>query len=493
MRKILSRASPVPFSVLQREGQVALPHRGQPAQVDGSGGGAVVLLVRLGERVAVQLDQAGALVGAGRFEHGGGQVVVPGAGRLGQLVLELGGVDVVELAVLGRAHHEVKTCRERLADARREVDALTAESLLEDLRDLLADRRVVAVAREVDEAGQEAAVAVTAQEQPELAALARVHDRVGDRHQVVDRGLEELVARVGLQHVHQRLAGVAVRLVAGPLDHLLGLLAQHRDPVHGLGVRRGGEQAEDAALPHHVAGGVELLHADVVEVHGTVHGCPRVGLGQHQEVLLPGACLRRRGQLAERRRLHLVGAQDAEPGARHGTQELVVAVLDQVVLAEAEEREVVVGEPGQELASLGDLVVRQRRRVGLEVGDDRLDGGVHPPPVLDRFTDVQEHLEQGLPDVLGLVLGHAVDLDVHPRLAVDVVGVGGRRVVQHLAQLAVEAPAYDELGVHDLVDGVAGGVERHADGVDQERHVVGDHLDDRAASRRSSRRGPGSA
>ena len=180
--------------------------------------------------------------------------------------------------------------------------------------------------------------------------------------------------------------------------------------------------------------------------------------------------------------MHLVGAQDAEPGAGHGTQQLVVAVLDQVVLTEAEEREVVVREPGQELAPLGDLVVRQRRRVGLEVGDDRLHGGVHPPPVLDRFTDVLEHLEQGLPDILGLVLGHAVDLDVHPRLAVDVVGVGGRRVVQHLAQLAVEAPSYDELGVHDLVHDVAGGVERHADGVDQERHVVGDHLDHRAAT-----------
>ena len=70
----------------------------------------------------------------------------------------------------------------------------------------------------------------------------------GDRHQVLDRGLEQLVARVGLEHVHQGLAGVAHRVEPDAVDDLRRLLAQHRDPGHGLGVGGRGEQPEEAAL-----------------------------------------------------------------------------------------------------------------------------------------------------------------------------------------------------------------------------------------------------
>ena len=56
-----------------------------------------------------------------------------------------------------------------------------------------------------------------------------------------------------------------------------------------------------------------------------------------------------------------VGAQDAEAGAGDGGQRVVVA---QLVLAVAEEGEVVVGEPAQQLAGLLDLLVAAGRRGG---------------------------------------------------------------------------------------------------------------------------------
>ena len=297
--------------------------------------------------------------------------------------------------------------------------------------DPLPDGGVVAVAGQVDEAGEEAAVDVAAHEQLQLAALAGVHHLGGDRHEVVDRGLEQLVARIGLQHVHQRLAGVAHRVQADDVDHLCGLLAQHRDPAYGLGVGGRGEQAEEAALADDLAVVVELLHADVVEEDRAVHGRLRVGLGQHQEVLVACAGGHRLREHARGRR---VGAQDAEAGAGHGDQRLLVAVGLEDVLAVAEEGEVVVGQPAQQGGALLDLVVGERWRVLLDVLDDPLDLGVHPLPVLDGVTDVDEHLGQLVLDLADLVVGDPVDLEVHPRLAGHVVRVGLGLLVEHLVR-----------------------------------------------------------
>ena len=72
----------------------------------------------------------------------------------------------------------------------------------------------VAVAGQVDQAGQVAAVGVLAHEQPQLAALLQVQHGLQGRQQLLDRRLEQLVARIGLQHVEQGLAAVARRVEA---------------------------------------------------------------------------------------------------------------------------------------------------------------------------------------------------------------------------------------------------------------------------------------
>ena len=213
--------------------------------------------------------------------------------------------------------------------------------------------------------------------------------------------VEEVVARVGLQRVHQRLAGVAARVEAARLQHRLRLLLDQRDPQQRLGVGGAREQAEEAALAGHLAVVAERLHPDVVEVRRAVHGGAGVGLGQHQQRLLAGLRLDRVGQPPERLRHLLVGAEDAEAGAGDGAQEVVVALALELVLAVAEEREVLVGQPRQQLGGLADLLGVQRRRVAPQPVDQLGDLGVHLLPVLDRLAHVAQHPLHVVGDLAG--------------------------------------------------------------------------------------------
>ena len=306
-----------PDLLVQRERQPLVPlDLLEAAEVDRPGLRRVVLLVGLREALGVRANQAAALLLAVRRDHRRAEVVAPGAGCLGAPAFEVGDVRLADLLALGRAYDEVQPGRERLPHVRGVLDPVPGELLLEDRRDPLAHGRVVAVARQVDEAGEEPAVDVAAHEQLQLAPLAGVHHLRGDRHQVLDRRLEQLVARVGLEHVHQGLARVAHRVQADGVDHLGGLLAQHRDPSYGLGVGGRGEQPQEPALADDLTLLVELLHAHVVQVHGAVHGRPRVGLRQDEQVLVAGPrghCL---GKHPRRRR---VSAQDPETGAGTAT------------------------------------------------------------------------------------------------------------------------------------------------------------------------------
>ena len=450
----------------------------------------VVLLVGLGERVGVLAGQQGAVLLAVLRMGGGHEVVAPGAGRLGEASLQVGLVEVADhLAGLG-PDDEVQPGEERLADPGGVLQRVAAELGLEDVRDPLAYGGRVAVPRQVDQAGQVAAVGVAAHEEPHLATLAGVEHGLRDRDELVDRGLEQLVARVGLEHVHQRLAGVAQRREPGAVDDLLGLDPDHRDPGQRLGVGGRREQTQETALADDLAVLVEGLDPDVVEVDRTVHGRLGVRLRQHQQGLL--ACLRadQGRELAERRGHVLVGAQDAEAGAGHGPQGHVVDVgvvveVLQAVLAVAQEREVGVGQPTQQRLRLGHLLGRQRRRVGVEVVDDVQRLLVHLGPVLDGLADVLEDLGQRPLDLLALIgTGLPADLDVHPRLAgdvvlevhpVDLLVVAG----EDLLELPGDVAAHQDLRVHDHVHLAVLLVELHGHRVDEERHVVGHHLDDR--------------
>ena len=153
----------------------------------------------------------------------------------------------------------------------------------------------------------------------------RMPSAVSKQRVLVD--LEELVARIVLQHRQQVLVHVAVLAEARALDHARDLAAQQRHLARIGVVRRRGVEAHEAALAHDLARGVEALHADVVEVAGAVHGGARVGLGEHQQARLARERAQLRRQLGEARRdaaQHGL-AQHAQARARHDPQ-LVLAV-----------------------------------------------------------------------------------------------------------------------------------------------------------------------
>src|SRR5262249_15576778 len=146
------------------------------------------------------------------------------------------------------------------------------ELLEQDLLDLQPVGRGEPVARKVDQARGEAAIRVAAHEQPQLPAAGQAQHAYHRAVEVVGGNLEQLVARVGLQDLHQGLAGVAARRQPGPVDHLGDLASDHWQVPYARPVGGRGEQAEEAALPHHIAVGVEELDADVVQVRRAVHG-----------------------------------------------------------------------------------------------------------------------------------------------------------------------------------------------------------------------------
>ncbi len=457
----------------------------EAGQVDRAGAGRVVLLVGLGEGVGVPTGQAHAPGLAVLLAHRSGEVVGPRAGGVGQHALQLRHVDVgLHGLPARRADHEVQPSQHRLRDAGGVLRRLAAELPGQDRRDPLAHRGVVAVAGQVDQARQVAAVGVGPHEQPQPAPLAGVEHRVGDGDQVLQRGLEQLVTGVGLEHVHEGLAGVALPRDPGRLDHGVRLLAHDGDARQRLGVGGRGVEAQEPALTDDLAAGVERLHPDVVEVDRAVHGRARVGLGQHQQRLLAGLGPHQLGHPAVVGHVG-VGPQDPAAGAGHGHQRAALHPVEigQPVLPVAQEREVVVGQPLQQRRPLGDLLVAQRRRGRAQLLDDLTDPVLHPLPVLDRLAHVEQHLLQPLLDRDQLVvLDLAVDLDVHPGLAphvgtrpllTDLVAL----VVDHLGQPAGDVAADEELRVDDEVDVATLLVEGHRHRVDEERHVVGDHLD----------------
>ena len=100
--------------------------------------------------------------------------------------------------------------KERIERARRGL-----EGVGQIVADLRAHVAVVALARHVDEHRHEAVEAVAPRQHAHARPLVELQDRQRELVERVLVDLEQLVARIVLQHVDQRLAGMAVRIEAG--------------------------------------------------------------------------------------------------------------------------------------------------------------------------------------------------------------------------------------------------------------------------------------
>ncbi len=254
--------------------------------------------------------------------------------------------------------------------------------------------------------------------------MQHAHD---DGDELLRADLEELVTRVGLEQLQQVLRRVAVGWETGQAQDFLHLAVQDGDAPDALGVGRGAEEPEEATLTDDVAVLVELLDADVVEVRRTVHRRSGVRLGEDQQPLLARLAAHLGRQLGEAPGQLLVGTQDAQPAAgdrEQAVDTLVVRLED--VFAVAEEGEVPVREPAQQLLRLGHLLrADARRRTPLEHVGGAQGGLAHLGPVLDRLPDVAQYaLQRPLDLCERSPIGLTVDLEMHPRLDDAVVGRG---------------------------------------------------------------------
>ena len=148
-----------------------------------------------------------------------------------------------------------------------------------------------------------------------------------------------------------------------------------------------------------------------------MHGRAGVCLGNDEplRVQRPGPHLGRQG--GERTRPLPVVPQDAKAGAGHGRQlEQPVGAGLQVVFPVAEEGEMALGQPVQQLSDLARGVCAAR---SLAFGRQHVIGqrqgpGPHPPVILDRNTHVTEHPEQVRRDRRDLAASQRRNLDVGP-------------------------------------------------------------------------------
>ncbi len=274
------------------------------------------------------------------------QVVVPAAGSLGEPFLEL--ADVVGRNLPGHGPHGDQHARERrLGELHVELRARSVERLQQDRLPLLAQLRRVVLARRIDHAREEALEHVAPDEEAETLPLAEMQDPHRRREELVLADLEELVARVVVEDVDERLARVPALREARSRDDVRNLQAQHRNVgrLGPVGPRR--VQAEKSMLAADVARVVEALDADVVEIAGAMDRRARVRLRHDQEVrhARVRAHLRRQRREARRDVGRRIDVQDAETG--DDAQRVLAVDLDQLVTAVAEEREVVAAKPAR--------------------------------------------------------------------------------------------------------------------------------------------------
>ncbi len=261
---------------------------------------------------------------------------------------------------------------------------------------------------------------------------------------------------------------MAVGIEAGAPFDRRDLAAQIGNAVRRARVGGGGEQPDDAEFAGEIAGCVEALDADVVEIDAAVHVGVDIGLGDDQRprLLQESHDLRRELQqlVAALEHLQLAVAHDAERAVEIGLERVAV----EFVVAQAEEGEMVGRQPLQELDRFRDLVDRQRRRIGLQLGDDGVDALDHRAPILHRAPHLFEHGLQAAHQIgAGGGFLDRIDVDVDEAFALAAGGIGRAErnelcALPRHAQNRVRDQPHGKLAVGKLAD--------HR--VEQKRHVV---------------------
>jgi hypothetical protein len=348
----------------------------------------------------------------------------------------------------------------------------------EDRVEIVAQLGVEAVARRVDEGRHEPVERIAAQEERYALALLQPQDAERRLVELVDRALEQLLARIGLEDVLKRLGIVPVGSEIGLGDDGCDLVAQQRDLARALHIGGGREQPEEDLFADDRAGGGVDLDADRVEIGRPVHARSAVGFGDAQQVGGAHEMLQRCrqfGDAAQHVEHHeAVGARKSEAGARlHRTAEgSTLAVV--FVFAISQKGEIVGCKPSQEIARGGDFGGLARRRGGGESFDDPAHVAQHRAPIRDAGAHVVEHVLDAVADRVELrLVALRVDFHMHEAFADTL-------FAEAEGSPARVARDRDDRVDHQM-DGQFAPVDFRRDRIDEERHVVVDDLDDRMA------------
>ena len=304
-----------------------------------------------------------------------------------------------------------------------EVDGVGVVDLAQDVLHPLAGGRVVEVARQVDEDRHVALVRVAADEDARLVALLQVDDLHDGLEDLVRRGVEQVLARVGLERTQQLVTRVRVAAQPGPAQDVAHLRPDDRDVQGGRRIDPRGPQPHEAALAHDPAVRVVRLDAHVVHVAATHDLRPRVRLRQHEDVRL----LRLRRDLPRQARgPRRPQRGDAQGAALDRVEPLALVVDDERVLAEAQEDEAVV-HPREELRGLRRFGGQLRPGcVRPQLVRDLAGAGPHAQAVAVRRDRVLQHVHEPVADAREVLVRDAVDLDVDPGLGPGVAGLSAR-------------------------------------------------------------------
>ena len=343
----------------------------------------------------------------------------------------------------------------------------------------VAQVRIEALARREHQAGDEPADRIAAREQRHAAAFLQLQDA---ERMVVERGLvdlEQLVARIGIEDGQQRLAVMTVGVEARPAQHAVDPAAQQRHVLDARVIGGRGEQPDQAAFTGHAALDVVGLDDRAIHRATAVDQAGTIRLDD-QDVVGPAGEARHRLAAAEARleQADIVAVQDAECRAGH---ELVAQaarlarILDVAVTAMAEEGEVVGLEPMEEVF----VFAEPGRAAGQKVVEGIEAGLAERPPVLDCQPHLGQHTAQRGGKIVELgAIGQAVDLEIHHRFRPRPFA----GFVRNLDQIAVEVAPHRQHRMGQQMHADFAAIELVGDRIDKERHVVVDHLHDRAGA-----------
>ena len=214
------------------------------------------------------------------------KAIAPRARRLGEIRFDALDVDVRNPA-RRRADDEQSARQRRIRHVVVDRGVSAVERLLQNLLRSLLEIGGVAIARNEDEAGDESLEHVFAGEERDALPFLQQQDSPGDLEEVSVGDLEELVAREGLQDLHQCFSVVTARIETGAIDRPLRFQPEHGDLAHAPAVRSRREETQEAILGDQVPLIVVALDADAIHGHGTVDHAAVVRLGDDEQIFAP--------------------------------------------------------------------------------------------------------------------------------------------------------------------------------------------------------------